>query len=72
MIDVRAAVRNAVDHFHSFPEFIPTQAVRLETEYDDGGYCLIALSTLGAADFERSRSLQTPPPGMRTANWLVL
>jgi hypothetical protein len=46
MINVKSAVRAAIEYLQQFQEFIPANAIRLEeTEYDDTGYWLITLST---------------------------
>ena len=51
MIDVKGAVRIAVNYLQEFNEFIPANAIRLEeTEYDDAGFWLITLSTLSPDD----------------------
>jgi len=45
MIDVKAAVRVALDYTKEFSEFLPTYSVRLEeTEFVDTGYWDITLS----------------------------
>jgi hypothetical protein len=46
MIDVKSAVRIAVDYMHGLNEFLPTYELRLEeTELsEDGGYWYITLS----------------------------
>lgn len=50
-IDVKAAVRIAIDYLREFQEFIPAQGIRLEeTEYDDSGTWLITLSTIDDSD----------------------
>jgi len=47
MIDVKAAVRRAIEYLQEFQEFVPAKAVRLEeTEHDDSGDWLITLSML--------------------------
>lgn len=47
MIDVKAAVRIALDYLQEFQEFVSAKGARLEeTEFDDAGYWLITLSTL--------------------------
>jgi hypothetical protein len=46
MIDVKAAVRIAINYLQEFQEFVSAENVRLEeTEYDDAGFWLITLST---------------------------
>ena len=51
MIDVKSAVRIAIQYLGEFQEFIPARSIRLEeTEYDDAGYWLITLSTLSTDD----------------------
>ncbi|MGD0023750.1 MAG: hypothetical protein ABSC37_03845 [Xanthobacteraceae bacterium] len=48
MVDVKSAVRIAIDYLKEFQEFIPARSFRLEeTEYDENSGCwLITLSTL--------------------------
>lgn len=47
MIDVKTAVRAAIDYVREFEEFIPPREVRFEeTELDDYGNWLITLSFL--------------------------
>lgn len=47
MIDVKAAVRTAINYLHEFEEFVPAKSVRLEeTDHDDSGDWLITLSML--------------------------
>jgi hypothetical protein len=47
MIDVKTAVRAAMNYLNEFREFVPARGVRLEeTEYDDKGSWLITLSAL--------------------------
>ena len=47
MIDVKTAVRAAMDYLHEFKELVPAKGVRLEeTEFDDSGVWLITLSTV--------------------------
>jgi hypothetical protein len=47
MVDVKGAVRAALDYVNEFPELIPPRDVRLEeTEYVDPGDWLITLSFL--------------------------
>jgi hypothetical protein len=53
MVDVKGAVRIAIQYLQEFNEFIPANAIRLEeTEYDDAGsgYWSITLSTLSPDD----------------------
>jgi hypothetical protein len=46
-IDVKSAVRRAIDYLDEFEEFIPAHDVRLEeTEYDEAGFWLITVSTI--------------------------
>lgn len=47
MIDVKTAVRRAIEYLQEFQEFVPAKSVRLEeTEHDDSGDWLITLSML--------------------------
>ncbi|KAA5601929.1 hypothetical protein [Blastochloris sulfoviridis] len=47
IIDVKAAVRIAIRYLQELGDFIPGENIRLEeTEYDDGGFWLITLSTI--------------------------
>lgn len=47
MIDVKTAVRAAMDYLHEFKELVPAKGVRLEeTEFDDSGVWLITLSII--------------------------
>jgi len=47
MIDVKTAVRIAINYLQEFQEFVPAQGLRLEeTEHDDSGDWLITLSML--------------------------
>jgi hypothetical protein len=47
MIDVKTAVRTALNYLQEFQEFVPAKGVLLEeTEHDDSGDWLITLSTL--------------------------
>jgi len=46
MIDVKSAVRTAIQYLQEFHEFIPARSLRLEeTELTDDGSWLITLST---------------------------
>jgi len=45
MINVKTAVRKAVEYVQEFQDYLPQRDVRLEeTEYDDAGIWLITLS----------------------------
>jgi len=45
MIDVKTAVRKAVDYVQEFQDYLPQGDVRLEeTEYDETGFWFITLS----------------------------
>ncbi len=58
MIDVKSAVRIAIDYLREFHEFIPAHSIRLEeTEFDDEGYWLITLSVLDAAAPDREPTI---------------
>jgi hypothetical protein len=47
MLDIKAAVRTAVDYVKEFPDLIPPREIRLEeTEYLDSGDWQITLSFL--------------------------
>jgi hypothetical protein len=55
-IDVKTAVRAAIEYLKGLGDLLPARGVRLEeTEYDDSGYWLITLSTLDDAP-----ELETP------------
>jgi hypothetical protein len=68
MIDVKSAVRRAVDYLREFHEFIPAHSIRLEeTEYEDSGDWLITLSTLDATDPDAFPTLAETLTGPRLA-----
>ncbi len=47
MIDIKSAIRIAIEHLQELHEFVPERSVRLEeTEHDPSGDWLITLSTL--------------------------
>jgi len=66
MIDVKMAVRAAMNYLSDFREFVPAKGVRLEeTDHEDSGDWLITLSMLDEQD-EFLGGLSKLVPGRRS------
>ena len=67
MIDVKTAVRAAMNYLQEFKEFVPAQGVRLEeTEHDDKGNWLITLSTKDEPEGQLAGAFGTLVPAKRS------
>jgi hypothetical protein len=54
MIDVKTAIRTAIEFLNEFKEFFRPEDIRLEeTEFDEHGYWLITLSYRDVSSFDR-------------------
>jgi hypothetical protein len=59
MLDVKMAVRRAIEYLQDFQEFVPATSVRLEeTEHDDSGDWLITLSMIDDQQYAQGALLE--------------